>query len=525
MTGIAEFLREIANTKSGYVKLEQGNYVLREKDTKPLDLVISNHRNAMQKRAAMSISGKTDMTIDGNGSRLIVDGFLIPVAITNSRNITLKNFIFDLTEPLFVEGKIVHVGNNFVDVRFLSNRYSIKDGNLFFTVYGKTYPALHIMEFDVTKNLFCSTGDLAFGDVPNIRSAERVSSDIVRIYAKINSQLTADNILIFRFGLRDNPTIVADNSKNINLENITIHSSHAMGFIAQRCENVVIYNFTITPEKHHVSLNADALHFVNCKGNVEISDSKFEYQLDDALNVHGVYGIVDKILDEKKVKLSLKDAEQKGFRYLGVGDRIAFIHSEDMLSRGFGKVKEVSYDGESILLETEEAIPQEVSVGWGIENVSFNCFVCMQNCYLHGNRARGVLISTPCGADCRENTFDSIPGSAVLIAGDMHGWYESGSAKNILITDNVIRGCGYVPMWGKWLFNICPELREYQAGEYYHSDISITDNRLEQNHTNCFLFAKSVKGLTAERNNFDDVQSAHVEHSKFVKLQNEIQML
>ena len=47
MTGIAEFLREIANTKSGYVKLEQGNYVLREEDTKPLDLVISNHRNAM----------------------------------------------------------------------------------------------------------------------------------------------------------------------------------------------------------------------------------------------------------------------------------------------------------------------------------------------------------------------------------------------------------------------------------------------------------------------------------------------
>ena len=525
MKEIAELLRQIEDTESGFVKLKQGEYVLREGDAKSLDLVISNHRNAMCKRAAFSIVGKKDMTIDGSGSKILVDGFLIPVAVTNSRNITLKNFTFDLTEPLFVEGEIVHAGNGFVDIRFLSDRYRIKDGKLFFTVYGKEYPALHIMEFDTTKNLFCQTGDLAFGDVPEIQSVERLSSEIVRVYANIMSRLTVGNVLIFRFGLRDNPTIVADNSENITLENITIHSSHAMGLIAQRCENVTIKNFTVTPENHHVSLNADALHFVNCKGKIDISDSRFEYQLDDALNVHGVYGIIDEILGAKKLKLSLKDAEQKGFRYLGVGDQIAFIHSEDMLSRGVGKVKEVSYDGDSIFLETEDAIPKEMKIGWGVENLSYNCFVHMQNCYLHGNRARGILISTPCGAEFNKNIFDCIPGSAVLIAGDMHGWYESGSAKNIRITDNIVLGSGYVPMWGKWLFNICPELKEYRVNEYYHSNIAITDNRVEQSSTDCFLFARSVNGITVVKNKFDFAPIAYVEQSKSIKLQKEIRTI
>ena len=154
MKEIAELLRQIADTESGFVKLKQGEYILREEDAKSLDLVISNHRNAMCKRAAFSIVGKKDMTIDGSGSKILVDGFLIPVAVTNSCNITLKNFTFDLSEPLFVEGEIVHAGNGFVDIRFLSDRYGIKDGKLFFTVYGKEYPALHIMEFDTTKNLF-----------------------------------------------------------------------------------------------------------------------------------------------------------------------------------------------------------------------------------------------------------------------------------------------------------------------------------------------------------------------------------
>ena len=525
MTDITRLLKSIKETKSGGFELEQGEYFLREKDTVPIDLVISNHRNAIQKRAAFMLKGKDNLTIDGNGSKIISDGFLIPVAIINSKNITLKNFTFDLAEPLFAEGRIVKAGKNFVDIRFLTDRYRIKEGKLFFTVYGKEYAPLHVMEFNTKKKLFCPTGDLAFGGVPELQSAEQLQNGNVRIRAEIKTRLTVGNILIFRFGLRDNPTIVINNSQSIKLENVTIHSSHAMGLIAQRCENIVIKNFTVEPKNHCISLNADALHFVNCKGNVEISDSRFEYQLDDALNVHGVYGIVDEILSTNKLKLSLKDAEQKGFRYLEKGDEIAFIHSEDMLSRGFGKVKEISYDGDSILLETEEDIPNELKIGWGIENVTFNCYVSMKNCYLHGNRARGILISTPCGADVSENVFDSIPGSVLLVSGDMHGWFESGSAKNIHFADNTVLACGYVPMWGKWLINVCPELREYREDKFYHCDIYIENNQFEQCAMNSFLFAQSVNGLLVKGNKFDFKPIVQIGHSQNIKLQNGMQLL
>lgn len=68
-----------------------------------------------------------------------------------------------------------------------------------------------------------------------------------------------------------------------------------MGFLAERCENVTLKRFDVTPSPgtgRCFSAAADAAHFVNCGGKVALEGCRFENQLDDGLNVHGFYAVV-----------------------------------------------------------------------------------------------------------------------------------------------------------------------------------------------------------------------------------------
>ena len=69
-----------------------------------------------------------------------------------------------------------------------------------------------------------------------------------------------------------------------------VHHAAGMGFLAERCENVTLKRFDVTPSPgtgRRSSAAADAAHFVNCGGKVALEGCRFENQLDDGLNVHG----------------------------------------------------------------------------------------------------------------------------------------------------------------------------------------------------------------------------------------------
>nr|AIA93734.1 CAZy families GH110 protein [uncultured Shewanella sp.] len=98
------------------------------------------------------------------------------------------------------------------------------------------------------------------------------------------------DILVFS-PRRDFPGIVISDSAGVALEHVTLHHCGGMGVIAQRSADLSLSHVKVTPPvggKRVVSLTADATHFVNCRGKIEMTDCLFENQKDDATNVHGL---------------------------------------------------------------------------------------------------------------------------------------------------------------------------------------------------------------------------------------------
>jgi hypothetical protein len=107
-----------------------------------------------------------------------------------------------------------------------------------------------------------------------------------------------------------------------------------MGVLAQMSENITIDKMTVQAhEGEFFSLSTDATHFVNCRGLVKVTNSSFSNQLDDALNVHGIFTRITHAQDNYIiVKYMHKSA--KGIGIYNEGDEIPQLanRSKDMFA-------------------------------------------------------------------------------------------------------------------------------------------------------------------------------------------------
>ena len=114
--------------------------------------------------------------------------------------------------------------------------------------------------------------------------------------------MQAGNIAVISHATRNNPGIFGTESRDLRYENVTIHHCEGMAFIHQLCENIRLERCRVVPsEGRMISAAADATHFVNCTGTVELKDCAFFSQLDDATNVHGIYTLVKDIVGNRPV--------------------------------------------------------------------------------------------------------------------------------------------------------------------------------------------------------------------------------
>ena len=61
--------------------------------------------------------------------------------------------------------------------------------------------------------------------------------------------------------------IVVDRCRDTVIENVTMYKSYGMGILAEKATNVTVNKMTVKArEDDYFSLNADATHFVNCRG-------------------------------------------------------------------------------------------------------------------------------------------------------------------------------------------------------------------------------------------------------------------
>lgn len=494
---------------------------------------ISNHNDVLT-TIAFSLKNKKHVVIDGQGSTFIFHGRMIPFNLEHCKDITIKNLTIDYSESFHSEGTIVaHHADNSFDMRISDEYpYEIRNGQLIFvkpyyehglgesilydpktkairyqtehytplTVFAKAQTSTVKKGFTYkyktdNKDAFIRNQGKQYG-----LEVKEVEPGLVRISKHRKGIPPIGSILVskgFNFDNRIAPAFRVSDSENVTMQNVHVNHAGGMGFLFENSKDLLLENCVIEPSNGRmVSTAADATHFVGCRGKVTLRDCIFHNQLDDAMNVHGVYQEVMDKIDEYTVGVRVGHFQQLGFQLAKPSDKIGLVRLADSFHAYHTLTVKSSkmVNGRYHLIEFNEKLPDSLQTGDLLENLSAYPEVLVEGCDISRNRARGLLISTPRSTIVRNNYF-STEMEAILMPVESSSWFESGNAANVVIENNVFQDC---TIGGMDRGVICFRTDSKNKNIAF-SNVVVKNNTFNQ-YDNLILQVKNIDGFTFEGN-------------------------
>ncbi len=481
-------------------------------------LFVSNNDEGL-KRIAFPIKDLDDIEIDGQGSTFVFHGYTVPFLLDRASGVTLRNFTVDFSRPFHSEGKVLAITSAHVDLEF-SKEYphEIRNGVLVFTNGRKAngpattvtsgeilYPYGSLLAFDPVKRETAFMAKDRYNVGEGI-AAEKLGPNRVRLkIADISAK--AGDILVFSPKGREVPGFVITDCTGIHLTDITLHHCGGMGVIAQRSADLFVKKMRVTPPPDGariVSTTADATHFVNCKGKIELVDCLFEQQKDDATNIHGLYAKIIHIHTPSRFEVALVHPQQAGIDFIKQGTRIELNDGPSLREEGFATVKSVErLNKHRSIVEIEGTLPESVTVGDSIADADANTAeVLIRGCNMRGNRARGILLGSRGKMVIEGNTFH-IPGAAILFEGDSRFWFEQAGVRDVVIRGNTFDNCNF-GVWGTGCIQVGSGIAdEFKSVSRYNRNIRIENNLFRHFSNLPLLSIYSVDGLTFTGNRLE----------------------
>ncbi|MDU0355582.1 right-handed parallel beta-helix repeat-containing protein [Paraglaciecola aquimarina] len=247
---------------------------------------------------------------------------------------------------------------------------------------------------------------------------------------------------------RDYVGFTVTESADVVFDNITLHHSGGMGILGENCHNVTVKNSAVTPSgTRYISTTADATHFVNCTGEINLINNLFENQKDDATNIHGIYAMVDSIIDDKTIEVRVQHPHQFGFRFIDQGDTLELVQGPSMITYGTNQVAQVDRISKEITrVVFEDTLDKRFAVGDSVAEVRDYPTVLIKGNTIRRNRARGMLLNCRGKTVVEDNYFHS-PGAAILFEGDAEFWFEQGGVSDVVIRNNTFDNSVF-GVWG-----------------------------------------------------------------------------
>ncbi len=354
-------------------------------------LHISNNDSGL-KAVAFHLCYRRGLTIDGQGSTLLVHGKLIPFLIENCREITLRNFILDWKTDYHAELLVEKSDRDGTIFRVLNNcAVMFMDGRVYFDDYPDNVSIegyhLHLLEYDAQKLVPAEKANDFF--LKGTYRMEPVAADMFRVEGLSGDTFQPGRLFIATNHVRPAPGIVVTDSSKVNIEDVTIHYAPGMAILAQRSADVTLKRVTVKRNaSRRISALADASHFVMCQGNIHISECDFSGQLDDAANVHGIYGVIHKIIDDHTVVLALQHYQQLGILLGNACDNVRFLRFPEHLTLGENQIKHIRCINERFQQITfADPIPAGLLAGDIFENLTLCPNLTIVRCNFVDNRA------------------------------------------------------------------------------------------------------------------------------------------
>lgn len=489
-------------------------------------VTVSNNDNGLR-RIAFPLEGFDNFEVDGQGSRFIMHGRIIPFDVFRSQRITLRNFSIDWNKPFYFQAQVIalHPDENAFDLKvFEECDYQIVANELIFLEKpGKAVrtwkqwaqpvrrdfgweqnidwniwydPATMAPAYHYTRSRVKSYNE----DLDKRYHAKELQRGVVRIFDVVEALPEIGWVLVVKGRKEANrvaQAIHVSETSNFRAENIDIYHANGMGFIAERSENVTLedFNVILPPSSGRmVSTTADATHFVNCRGLISLNNCLFENMLDDASNFHGIYTDVAELVDDYTIGVNRMHGQQVGFNFAQRSDKIRLSESMSMKPYATLEVAAVQeFNEEYMEIRFTEKVADILRPDSVADNVSWQAAVRMTNCQVRRNRARSILISTAGDVLLEHNVFQTCDWVALQFAGDARFWYESGPVRNVVIRNNRFKNLG-VAVGGGPLMVFVPRVQyEAEPTHYYHQNIVFENN-------DCEVFGQNLASLFSVEN-------------------------
>lgn len=510
---------EYQDGDSVIIRFQKGTYNFYEKGAAEREYYISNHDQDNPKKVGMPLEELKSLTLDGGGASFVFHGRMLPVSLLHSSNCSLKDFSIDFKNPHIAQVEIVRndpkLGITFKPASWVNYRIS-KDS--IFEAYGDGWTVRHSwgIPFEKeTRRIVYNVGDRGC----NTKGSFITDDGYVQAPFWKDETLTSGTVFVMRGWGRPTPGIFLSHNVNTTLTNIKVHYAEGMGLLAQLCENISLDKFNVclkgNDDARYFTTQADATHFSGCKGKIISVNGLYEGMMDDAINVHGTYLKVIKILDNQTLIARYMHDQSWGFDWGFPGDEVQFIASKTMELIG-GKnqiklIKPVDKASVSGAREFEITFEEPLSDGvdenidCGIENLTWTPEVYFAGNIIRNNRARGSLFSTPKKTVVENNLFDHTSGTAILLCGDCNGWFETGACREVIIRNNkFVNALTSMFQFTNAVISIYPEIPDLDHQvHYFHGGkkgaIQIVDNEFDIFDAPV-LYAKSVDGLVFRNN-------------------------
>ena len=474
---------------------------------------ITNHDNGYR-HFAFPLTGRRNIEIDGGGSEFIFHGRIIPFLIEDSHGVTLRNFTVDWEVPFTLEAKVTTADaeTQRVEIEIPDEfGHAVENGKLIMRAEGweERIPGENIVFDPRTMATDYRSDDYYIPKpdnfdirvTPTAPGRYELHTRFVRALPPVGTILTFKGVFTQN---RHSPAIHATASSGVLVEDVTIHHCGGMGLIAEKADNVTVRRLQVVLRKgspRMITTTADATHFCNCRGTVLIEECVFENMLDDATNVHGSYVRVTGITAPDQVIARINHPQQAGYEFAGKGDEIDVVDAETLLAKHTLRVKKSErINAHYIRLTFTAPVEGRLTVGDGLENMSWYPELIFRNNVVRNNRARSILVSTPRKVVVEGNTFSSMM-SAILFEGDMDHWYESGAVRDVTIRNNRFLDGTYGGADFPTIF-INPHQKKEVPGHPYERNITIEGN-LFRTFNEQLLRAKSVGGLIFRDNTIE----------------------
>jgi hypothetical protein len=487
------------NSVNTVIMFEKGRYDFWPDGAVKKELYVSNCTEddtlSKIKNIALWLEGLDNVTIDGNGAKMVLHGKMVSFGIQKCRNITIKNLSIDYERPTMSEITIRSFSENIVEADIHpDSHYLIENGKLIFTGEGWRPWGYHAILFEPDKEL------MKYSTFSPFAKAEVSETAPFRVTFKgdfLKTPFKPGDVLTIRDPYRDNCGAFINRSSDVRLENLQMHYMHGLGIVSQFSENITIYKVDAAPAEKSgriMSCFADCFHFSGCKGLVLIDSCRTSGSHDDPINVHGTHLQVTEVLPGNKIKVRFMHHQTYGFEAFITGDSITLIQPATLHEMGFAKVKSAKLlNSREMELELEESVQSGLQTGLCVENVTWTPSVTIRNCRFERTNTRGILLTTRRKILVENNMFFHTGMSAILIGDDAANWFESGMVKDVTIRGNHFINCGYNN--GGAVIAVEPENAIVDLNKPVHRNIRI-ENNIFETYDYPVLYAKSVSGLT-----------------------------